>query len=181
MKRPISISITNVTEVIFWETFNRSATEEFSNILWNSKFHCRVQKSPRLAVSWVRWIHSTLHSYCLMCILILSSYLRLGHPNDLFPSGFHAENLYAVFLPTRVLSAIPAPSSITRSNYVSMQRYWVNYNFACFNFYFFLQDELNCKKHYPVLICSKFLHESSSDLLLSFSSMLHFLYFQKLS
>jgi hypothetical protein len=37
----------------------------------------------------------TPHTISLASILILSSYLRLGFPRDLFPSGLPAKTLYA--------------------------------------------------------------------------------------
>jgi hypothetical protein len=33
-----------------WEANSCSATQEFSNILWNTNVYCRLQKSPPLAL-----------------------------------------------------------------------------------------------------------------------------------
>jgi hypothetical protein len=53
------------------------------------------------------------HPISLMSVLILSSYLRLGLPGGLFPSGFPSKTLYAfVFSPTSVLHALPISSRL---------------------------------------------------------------------
>ena len=41
-----------------------------------------------------------LQTKLLKTILILSSYLRVGLPNGLFPSGFHTKTVYATPLTT---------------------------------------------------------------------------------
>jgi hypothetical protein len=68
------------------------------SISWNPKVQYRVHKSPPLVpiLNHINPIHS------IPSILILSTYLRLGLPRDLFPSGLPTNILYAVlFSPIR--------------------------------------------------------------------------------
>ena len=52
-----------------------------------------------MTLSWARSIHSvSLHTTSWISILILSSHLRLGLPNGLFPSGFSIKTLYTPLL-----------------------------------------------------------------------------------
>jgi hypothetical protein len=82
-----------------WESTNCAATQELPSILWNSKIHYRVHKSPPMISipSQTNPIHP-IPSY-LRSILILSTHLHLGPPSDLFPSGVSTNNLYAVLFP----------------------------------------------------------------------------------
>jgi hypothetical protein len=87
-----------------WEPANCAPTQELPNILWNPKIHYRVHMSPPLVpiLSRIDLVHTT-PSYLLKYILTLSTHLRLGRPNGLFPSGFPAKILYSfVFSPIRV-------------------------------------------------------------------------------
>jgi hypothetical protein len=87
-------------------TASCAATQEFPNILWNPNVHCRVHKSPQPVptLSQMNPAHST--PFCLSKIhLLLSSRLRLGLPNGLFPSvfptkiiwSFHCSPMHATF------------------------------------------------------------------------------------
>jgi hypothetical protein len=74
------------------------------SILRNPKVHYHVHKSPPLVpiLSQSNPIHP-IPSYLSKILLILSTYLRLGLPSGLLPSGFPTNILYAfLFSPIRV-------------------------------------------------------------------------------
>jgi hypothetical protein len=89
-----------------WEVASCAAHQELTNILWNQKVHCRVQKSPPLVpvlsqINPVRTIPSSLRS-----IFILSFHIHLGLPSGLLPPGFPTKTLYA-FLSSPIHSKCP--------------------------------------------------------------------------
>jgi hypothetical protein len=89
------------------------ATEEFINTLRNPKVHHCVHKSSQLVPILGRI--NPFHSFCtlfLRLILILSSHLRVGLPNGLFPSGLPTKTLYSHALPC-VLHILPVTYSST--------------------------------------------------------------------
>ncbi|PNF21834.1 hypothetical protein B7P43_G05969 [Cryptotermes secundus] len=75
---------------------NSAATQEFLSILWNSKVHYRVHKSPPLVpiLTQIYPIH-TIQSYLSKIHSNIAHHLRLGLPCDLFPSSFPTNILYA--------------------------------------------------------------------------------------
>jgi hypothetical protein len=79
-----------------WEPVSYTATQEFPNILWDPKIHYRIHKSPPLVP-----ILNHINPISLRSILILSSYLCLGLPSGLFPSGFPTKPLYVCLVPMR--------------------------------------------------------------------------------
>jgi hypothetical protein len=78
-------------------------TREPPSILWNPKVHLRVQKSSPLVPvpSQTNPVH-TSPTY----LSKLSTHLRFGLPSELFPTGFHRNNLYD-FLSSRNRATCP--------------------------------------------------------------------------
>jgi hypothetical protein len=61
-----------------WEDNSQSASQEILHLLQNVKVYFHVHKTPLLASTWARCIHSTTsHPITLRSILILSLHLRL--------------------------------------------------------------------------------------------------------
>jgi hypothetical protein len=78
-----------------WEAANCAATQELPSILWNQKMHCRVHKSPHWSLSSAGLSQSVPpRPISRRSILILFTYLCLGLPSSLFPSGFTTNILY---------------------------------------------------------------------------------------
>ena len=77
-----------------WEANRFSASQEIPRILWNPKVHYRIHKCPPTVPVLSHITQPMLsHSTSWSSILILSSHLRLGLPNGLFPSGFPTSTL----------------------------------------------------------------------------------------
>jgi hypothetical protein len=69
-----------------WDANRRSASQ-ISRILWNSKVHCRVHRSPPL-VPILNQMNPS-NSVSLRRVIILPSHLRLVLPSGLFPSAIY--------------------------------------------------------------------------------------------
>ena len=65
-----------------------ATSQEIPRILWNPKVHYRTHKSPPPVPSGNSIQSPQPLPTSSRSILILSCHLRLGLPNDLFPSGF---------------------------------------------------------------------------------------------
>ena len=98
--------IYSVERSLSWEANRFRATQEIPNILWNPKVHYRSHKCtpPVPILSQLDPVHTPPHPTYWRSILILSSYLRLGLPSGLFPSGFPTKTLY---------TALPSPIRVT--------------------------------------------------------------------
>jgi hypothetical protein len=109
-----------------WEVKTSWATQEIPRILWNSKVHHRIHKSPPPVpiLSQIHPVHAPAprHPTPRRSILILSSHLRLGLPSVLLPLGFPTKGLYAPLLsPIRATCPAHLSSWLDHQNYI----WWV--------------------------------------------------------
>ena len=118
--------LTPWSRVLLEELTGFAANQEIPRILWNPKVHYRSHKRPPPVPipSQLHPVPTTL-SHFLKIHLILSSHLRLGLPNDLFPSGFPTTTLCTP-LPSSIRATWPAHlillGFITRTIYVEQYR-----------------------------------------------------------
>jgi hypothetical protein len=113
-----SLTITNSMEPSpSWKTASCAVTQEFPNILWNTKVHNHVHKNPRLVPSWTTSLQSIEpHSVSLRSILILSmsrsSWWSLSY------RLFHQNPICIPLLPHAWYMSCPShPPWIHHSNY----------------------------------------------------------------
>jgi hypothetical protein len=73
--------------------------EKFPALYGTRRFITVFTRTRRISLSWARWGQSIpSQPVYLRFIVILSSYLRLGLPSGLFPSGFPTRILYAFLI-----------------------------------------------------------------------------------
>ena len=95
--------LTSWSKVLLEKLTGSAASQEISRSLWNPKVHHRIHKCPPSVP-----ILSQLHPpTSRRSILILSSHLRLGLPNGLFPSGFPSRTPCTPF-PSPIRAICPA-------------------------------------------------------------------------
>jgi hypothetical protein len=110
-----SVSVHNLTHSLTelspsWGAAKCAAIQVLPSILWNPKVHYCIHKSNPLVriLSRINPIQSIpSHPISLRSILMLSTYLRLGLPSGLFPSGFPPNILYA-FILSPISATFPA-------------------------------------------------------------------------
>jgi len=76
-----------------WDANRFSASQEIPRILWNLKVLCHIYKClpPVPSLSQINKVHAP-HPTSWRSILMLSSFLFLGLPSGLFPSGFSTKS-----------------------------------------------------------------------------------------
>ena len=89
-----------------WDANRFSARQEIPCTIWNFKVHCWIHNS-------CPYFEPDQSSPCPQhtswkTILILSPHLRLGFPDDIFPSGFPTKNLYELLLFLIIRATFPA-------------------------------------------------------------------------
>jgi hypothetical protein len=95
-----SVEVTNSTEQNApWEANRSSASQEIAHILQNLKVHYHFYNSPPLfpIMSQINPIHAS-YPISWKLIFLFPSYLCLGLPSVIFPSGFLTRTLYAPLL-----------------------------------------------------------------------------------
>jgi hypothetical protein len=106
--------LTNYTELGPSETATCSVTQEFLNILWYPKVHCRVHKSPPLVpiLGQINSVHSTPSYYSKIRFNIIL-HLCLCLPSGLLPFGFPIKTLHVLLFAPCVLHALSISSEST--------------------------------------------------------------------
>ena len=99
--------LTPWSRVLLEKLTRSAASQEIPRIYGTRKFITVFTCAHHLSLSWTNSIQSPLPPTPWRSILILSSHIRLGLPNGLFPSGFPTRTLCTP-LPSPIRATCPA-------------------------------------------------------------------------
>ena len=99
VRRLITYLLTPKSRVLLEKLTGSQPVKKFPAFYGTRRFITAFTSAGHLSLSWASSIQSIPPtSHFLKIILILSSHLRLGLPNGLFPSGFPTKTLYTPLL-----------------------------------------------------------------------------------
>jgi len=97
----------NISRVLLEKPTGLQLVKKFSAFYGTRRFITAFTSARHLSLSWASSIQSIpQHPTSWRSILILFSHLRLGLPNDLFPSGFPTKTMYTP-LPSPIRTTCP--------------------------------------------------------------------------
>ena len=118
-----------------WAANRFTASQDIPRVLWNQKVHYRSHKCPPPDPIFRASSKQSIppHRTSWRSILILSSYLRLGLPSALFPSGFPTKTLC-----TPLLSSIRTtyPAHLIVLDFITRTIFGERYRSLNFSFHY---------------------------------------------
>ena len=137
--------LTPWSRVLLKKLTGSAASQEVPRLFGTRRFLTVPTSARHLSLSWANSIqYPQLAPTSWKSILILSSHLRLGLPNGLYPSGLPTRTLCTP-LPTAIRATCPAHLILldftTRTlgkEYRSLSSYIINYNSNFIHYYLYL-------------------------------------------